>query len=561
MSNFSLGPCGCCGGKDADIQVIIALLRRVGLGPWSTVSALSQAPGAPLPTLPLPAQLNPLSWPYPLGPLNPYYSSPNAGNIYIPAIQWIEPLYLACTTTMAWYGGPAYTTKVVLDPVYADFTVVSSAPNIPSQVNVPAGKTSANPTWEIIDSFVTLNDQPPLPWPPNTAYGPAPDANPVGSISPDGLTFTLSFPNENYDNGDGTFTNYIGGTLTWQLDPTTKKMLADYATLCSGFLDEATLQDGTLAPNKTYPIAGLTDPATNLPAQAFFRYFCEFPKTGNPWLYTNTLILTRARTGNAYSGDGKDLAPGYNLDINWGDWSGASLTYGTGQPAVSLPCNAITGLNPTSSLPLSVVKARFPLAANGMVFGAGGLPGAPATMSAPYIFSAQSSVRSQSALGDTIAVTYTPANEQLTAKLVADPGIGEHILGPANVGGVGFLWGLYSIETTCTTMTAQLPGPTPVANLPLMPQGGTPVFLGRNQKQTFYSCTFDSRGNWMRNRAGAWSLIPGGAGIGAITESCLVPAPDGLSAVFTAPNARGEAILVVTIAGLTYQTGIVVVVN
>jgi hypothetical protein len=557
--SFSIGPCGCC-GKEADIHMVIALLRRVGLGPWST--AIPGAPGDPLPTAPLPAQLPPLFTPLPLGPLNPFYDSPNAGT-YIPAIQHIEPLYLACTTTIAWNDGHTYQTTVTLDAAYADLTVVSNAARIPSQVNVPAGKTSANPTWQITDYFVTYNDQPPQPWPPNTVYGPAPDQNPIGIISPDGLTFTLGFENENYDNGDGTFTYYIGGKLTWQLDPTTAKHLSDYAAICSGFLGEATLQDGTLAPGKTYPIANITDPATKLPAQARLRYFCEFPKTASDptlWLYTNALVVTRTRAGYAYGGDGYNLAPGYLINLDWADWNSSSLSYGDGTSAVSFPCNATIALDLVTSLPLTRIHARFPLAAHGMVLNQG-MPGAPAAMSAPYIFSVKSSLRSQAALGATNLVRYNPINDQITIASTADPGPGEHLLGPDNLGGIGVLIGPYTPETTCTVLTQPLPGPLPITDTPYLSHNSAPVYLARGQKQTLYSATFDARGNWLRNRAGAWSLTAGGTGLGAITPANLVPAPDGLSATFTAPAGAGSAIILVAIDGLTYRGGVEIIVS
>lgn len=549
---FSFGPCG-CKLQDADIQIAIALLRRVGMGPFTM--NLPAANGGPPNLQGLDAQ------PWVSGPFNPVYI--DLGDNYDPNVQHVDPLYLHATSSIEWSDGTSFNSDIMMNPEFMDWTISGNLPTrITAVTNGPIGGWDG---FDIMFYFVNFEDFPPQPWPDNWDYAPPPSVNLNGMVTNGGLTYTLSWGDTDIYNPDGSLlVHYVGATITWQLDPTYGMSFEEYADLCDAMLDQITLQDGTLAPNKTYsvPVPGVIGGVA-----AKFRYTCEFPGPTDPTLYqyTSTLIVSKNRSGFVFGTIGSEVLPtqffnppGMGL-FSWA-WTG-------------LPCNKNTSqLVPGTGYYLNQPYGRYPLAAHGMPFGViavpggglegDGMPGAPALGSAAFIFSAKSSVRSKVDMSKTAQVLqYNPANDALNLIVAAVPvGPGEYILTPGDVGFPGALLALYSIESICSTYTAPAPVWTPEYIGPFIPQGGQPIFMARGASQTFYSVTFDAHGNWCYNRPAKWSLGQPGAGFGAVTPSCLAPSPDGLSAVFTAPNAPGEAILVTAVEGMTFQMNIVVVI-
>ena len=542
-AQFALGPGCCCSQKDADIQMIIGLLQRVGLGQFGNAIGVGNiAPTGPLAT---------------------------AGNGSDGLDVHRDPLYLQYVCKLVWAdpGATTFTDTFTYDPNFADMSRVTTGPTVDAQ-GVGGGQWTAFTQTNIPAASPAPSVSPGYPSPANQdPYCVYPSTTPVGgyyynhgtdgvtqdttTLSADGLLLTITAPTY-YDAGGWphygfTFTAQLSQPFTW----------AQYAAIVDSIClnGGATLQDGTLNPGKSYP---LTDfPGIN----AKLRYFCEFPTPPDP-AYINTLVVTRTRAGYQYRSQLPNSA-------FLGDFSFSGV--------LGLPCKAQLAVNTNGTLPFEIL-ARYPLAAHGIGFTsplaqylppnlavpspAGGAPGAPA-LSGQWICSIQTSVRSQAALNATsVAMIYDPAADTLTQHAIslgANGGVGEYIFTPQSVGGLGYLFALYSADSICTTMTQPLPGAIIANGTPFI--GQTNIFLARGAQQTFYAGTFDKNGNWMRNRGGVWNLAAGGAGIGAITPACLVPAPDGLSAVFTAPAGAGEAWIQVTIPGLTFQPGILVIVN
>jgi len=537
---ISFGQACNCNAKEADIQMAVAMYKRCGLGPFGTVISFAN-------------QIT--------GPLAPGADGTDGLGHFTDVHR--DPLYLLLTCTLTWNDGTTYTETFAYDPNYCDMTHIGAGP-AGSQFNPFnfTNVTAAYPNPGLIAGPLTTdtNGNPG----PSPAF-PAPDAGPNGPFY-DGINNTNTFSQDKL-NFTGTAQNWTdsggrlhyGYKLTWTL--TKPFTWAQYASCANAWLNGVSLQDGTLNPTKTYPgISG--NGVKNLK----LRYFCEFPKPNSDATYVNTIVVKADRTApGGYVYGYPSQFPNYaGRNPNFGDWNW-----------MFLPCGTNISSDPATGLGLNVLTGRYPLAANGMPFTSsppgppnspilpvGGLPGAPA-LSGQYLFSSKSSVRARADMLPTaMALIYDPAGdkvEQVSSGVHA--GAGEYIVTPDGVEGVGCLVALYGVESFCTTsdFADSVWAASPAT--PIMPQGGKPVFMARGASQTFYATTFDARGNWMRNASATWSLGQPGAGFGAVTPGCLVPAPDGLSAAFTAPNAPGEAILVVAIPGLTFQIGIVVVIN
>lgn len=530
-SQLSFGAC-CC-GKDADIQMIVGMLRRVGLGPFSSLV------GAPSPT----------------GPLT--------GDIYDGAGIPNDPLYLILTNTLAWADGTTFKETITYDPKFGDYTWEVDGPSmwagyIGGAIQIPFVQKNLVATGLPTQFVIGPSLSPPQKDPQHIYDG---GNNPTNTMSADGLCYTNSGSTYIDDNGVTHWGYAFASVLSSPFTFEQYAQIADQICLNNG----ATLQDGTLNPDKAYDVGPPGDTR-----KTKLRYLCEFPNPA-PIIpaYTNILVVTQIRGADGIT-PVYQYWPSTGLSYDQGDWDYFFLSDDTGHILGQLPCSG-GGYGASISTQKSILNgiwsqagppARYPLAAHGMTFIAN-LPGAPA-FSAPYIASVQSSVRAMVDMsGTAAALIYNPGSDSYNIGPGKVPiGAGEYILEPGAVRGLGMLVALYSAEAFCTTMLQPLPGWLPVWGEFYMPQGGTQGTVKYGHSITLYAGTFDKNGQWMRNRSGKWSLQLDPSVSGTITQDCLKPAPDGLSAVFTAPasgSAQSQALIRVDIDGLTFIPGVLVI--
>ncbi len=527
-----LGPCACI-NRDAEIQVACALLRRVGFGPLSNPNG----PGA----------LELIS-----GPLSPV------------GIQARDPLYLKLEYKMVWENGVNYTQTYTVDPEFADMTVLFRGLNDPA--NPDYTHTNVAPGWPH-NPRVSFNH----PGDPDAQHtyglnvGPR---NQSASIASDGLSAIVTWdPFDEYD-GPTFVKHWYGGTQTVTLSvPYT---FSQYADLATAMLAAISLQDGTLAPAKTYHID-----ESGIGYEMKLRYFSEFPKNradADSNLFTNFIGVTKTRAAGFIFAANADLFIPDAWNTGWIGGLGIPTWFGLDLPHKS--------------------PVRYPLAANGLTqkrlvlsdtdpdyFPGNFLRGfgVPTQHSAEYIVSIKTSVRSKtSSLAATgCSMIYDPATDAMTRVASSLPdGAGEFIFEPADVGGIGFLNAVYSAPGGwCSSVLASIGLGTPPVVRPedhatartdqVTVLQKSVIFLARGASVTVYACTFDKNKQYLYGLPGVWSVLQGGQPLGAITPDCLVPAPDGLCAVFTAPNGVGEAFLKVEIPGYKWadDNGVVVVVD
>ena len=201
--------------------------------------------------------------------------------------------------------------------------------------------------------------------------------------------------------------------------------------------------------------------------------------------------------------------------------------------------------------------AQQPLAAFGLVYqpagNAGTLVDYPSPYSLPnpddtqFVFSIKSSVRTAVPLAPTLlACRYDSAARKFTPQAAAAPaGFGEFLFNPGDVGGLGYLRGIYNRATTVTTSLESY-NYTP----PSVPGGKRILVAVRGESVTLFAVTYDKDSNWVDNVVGfKWSLS---FKAGAAQDSDLVVAPDGKSATYTANRAAPSAVQIrVEAAGYT----------
>jgi hypothetical protein len=468
-----------------DIQVVAAQLFRNGLTEIYDVLPPSQTPGN-----------------YPIhGPL--------FDNL---VADISRDLYQSVDCVILWSSGATAQALTTYDPYYFDMTqvVTYSWQAGSTMTNVPPGPPAGF-------GMISPADPPPIPPGPTPppvhyfTYAIDPVNQPI-TFTQTPTTLIWSWPSYDNNNGDGTDTLHYGGTITVTLG--NPMAFGDFAAITDGMLAQVAL----LSPGTKY--AG-----TNGSAQEINLDFCSaYPQVNIPpeLGVTNSIRVTLTRAGYQFTGSFSEQ----NGILNQFFWQFLSLF-------------PVGGNNPTSNLTYISQRTGLPLSCQMQPLAASGLPlsqnvfarqaGVPApTDCAPVIYSVKSAVLALRPgfsirtfaynLSGNSFVEQDQNNIQVTGSPI--------IYGPANVGGLGYMTANYNLPTRvypCQLIAGQV-GTIDSIKLfsPLVPRGTS---------FTFTAFGFDDLGYLgdTEQIAAVWSLNPGALGT-------LMVAPDGKSAIYTAPN-------------------------